>query len=392
MIFPLSTDRRLRRTPWVNFSLISANVLIFLLIENAGFFLANAAETLRQWQALFLLHPTEPRLHQFVTYQFLHSGWQHILFNMLFLYVFGNNLEDRLGKVGYLFFYLAGGVVAGLGHALTSEAPVLGASGSVSAVTGAFLALFPRTHVNLIYWFFIIGHLTIPSMWLILFSIAQDLFFATFDIGGNVAHLAHLSGNLYGFLIGMTLLATRVLPREPYDFYSMIDRWRRRRQMRALTRGGDSPWARDAGSRLARSEAAELDPRTRQIAAHRRDVARALREHHPELALDAYERLLQIDANQVMPRQQQLDLANYAMTHNRHHTAARAYEAFAEHFAKDEYTPQVLLILGLIYARYLKLPERSRPFLEQAVQRIDDPDRRQMAQQMLDDLPPASPA
>ncbi|MEX2673386.1 MAG: rhomboid family intramembrane serine protease [Phycisphaeraceae bacterium] len=376
MIFPLSTDRQLRRTPWVNISFITINALIFL-------FQANTAHLDLQWAEALLLDPVEPRLFQFISYQFLHGSWQHILFNMLFLYVFGNSLEDRLGRLGYLFFYLAGGIVAGLGHVLTSEAPVLGASGSVSAVTGAFLALFPRSHVTLVYWFIIIGQLTVPSMWLILFSIAQDLIFATLNMGGNVAYLAHLSGNLFGFVVGMGLLATRVLPREPYDFLALVNRWRQRRQMKAMTREGGSPWVRDAGKAVA-AEAGPLNAKSQQIAQRRREVAQALAEHQPELALDAYERLSQLDTQQVMPRQQQLDLANYAMTHERHHTAARAYEAFAEQFASDEYTPQVLLILGLIYVRYLKIPDRARPFLEQAVKRIDDPARREMAQEMLE--------
>lgn len=383
MIFPLSTDRRLRRTPWVNFTLIAINAVIFLVLVNVG-------QRGLAWQEPFLLDPMEPRLFQFVSYQFLHGSWQHILFNMLFLYVFGNSLEDRLGKVGYLFFYLAGGIMAGLGHVLTSEMPVLGASGSVSAVTGAFLALFPRSHVTILYFFFIVGTLTIPSMWIILFSIAQDLFFVMLNLGGNVAYLAHLSGNLFGFVVGLALLATRVLPREPYDFLTMLDRWRRRRQMQTLTRTGYSPWAADAGRPLAAEPdaAAPPDPRKQRIAERRRELSGALAGRHPELALDAYERLLQLDSDQVMPRQQQLDLANYAMTHGRHHTAAKAYEAFARQFKSDEYTPEVLLILGLIYARYLDLPDRARPPLQQAVQRLDDPARRRMAQQMLDELPP----
>src|SRR5690606_9644203 len=100
----------------------------------------------------------------------------HLFFNMLFLWVFGNEVEERLGKVGYLAFYLAGGVLAGLAHALPADAgPILGASGAVAGVTGAYLALFPMTDITIILFFF--GAFEVRSIALILFKIAQDAVF-----------------------------------------------------------------------------------------------------------------------------------------------------------------------------------------------------------------------
>src|SRR5690606_30503901 len=99
----------------------------------------------------YYLNPRAPELHQFLSYQFLHASWLHLLGNMLFLYVFGNSVEDRLGRAAYLLFYLAGGVMAGVGHAWLEAAPVLGASGAVAGVTGAFLALFPLSNITVVY-------------------------------------------------------------------------------------------------------------------------------------------------------------------------------------------------------------------------------------------------
>ncbi len=134
MFFPVRTDRRLKHIPWVNYALISLNALIFLWtypqMKAGGMFESSPVD----W---FVLQPAWPHVWQFVTYQFLHAGWMHLLGNMLFLYVFGNSVEDRLGHVAYLLFYLAGGVVAGLGHAWVESASVLGASGAIAAVTGA---------------------------------------------------------------------------------------------------------------------------------------------------------------------------------------------------------------------------------------------------------------
>ena len=85
---------------------------------------------------LLALNPQDPHLWQYLTYPFLHENWLHILGNMLFLYIFGNNINDRMGHLGYLAFYLAGGIVAGMGHAAFDQSPVIGASGAVAAVTG----------------------------------------------------------------------------------------------------------------------------------------------------------------------------------------------------------------------------------------------------------------
>ena len=96
----------------------------------------------------FFLDPRMPQLYQFVSYAFLHGGWMHLIGNMLFLYIFGNNVNDKLGNVGYFLLYLGGAIFSGLGHALFSNSPVLGASGAVAAVTGAYMVLFPKTYVH----------------------------------------------------------------------------------------------------------------------------------------------------------------------------------------------------------------------------------------------------
>ena len=376
MIFPVRTDRPLRHTPWMNYTLIGLNVLVFLI----GVATREGGRV--PWAGPYVLNPADPQWYQFFTYQFLHGGWEHILFNMLFLYVFGNNLEDRFGPLGYLCFFLAGGVIAGLGHTAIEMNPVLGASGAVSAVTGAYLALFPKTNVTLVWFLLLITAFEIPSMYLILFSFAQDLLFQFLDIG-RVAYLAHLSGNVFGFVVGMGLLLTRVLPREPYDFLGMVSRWNRRRQFRSTTRGGESPWAGRASRAIGE---ASIDPAQRRLMESRAAVSGALEAHQPERALDAYEALLKIDREQVMHRQAQLDLANSAMNAGRYHTAARAYELFLSGFPKDEFGDQVHLILGLIYLRYLGEPDRARGNLRTAAEKLQDPARRQMAVDMLAEM------
>ncbi len=383
MFFPVRTDRRLQHTPWVNYGLIAANTLIFIMTQ-AGI-QGTAYDR-------FLLQPTEPDVwfglpYQFITYQFLHADWMHLLGNMLFLYVFGNSVEDRLGKVGYLSFYLAGGVLAGLGHAMLDANPVLGASGAVAAVTGAYLALFPMSNVTIIYWFIFIGAFEISSIYLILFQIAQNIFFQLRG-GGGVAYAAHLAGYLYGFLVGMSLLWSRLLPREPYDMLSMIEQRRRRAKFTALTRGGFQPWeaGKSGASSHAGGEAPKLTAEQQRLAEMRSGVSAALADHNMPVAAGAYVKLLELDSKQVMNQQQQLDIANQLASDGQYDAAARAYELFLSTYGKYAQREQIELMLGLIYARYLSRGQRALELLRNALPRLHDDSQKQLAQRMLTEI------
>src|SRR5437762_9195222 len=136
MIFPIRTDRRLHHTPWMNYAIIGVNIAVYLLLMSD-----------EELKRRFMLYPLHPRLYQFFTYQFLHADPMHIIGNMLFLYIFGNNVCDKMGNFGYLGFYLAGGVFAGITQILTSRGAALGASGSIAAVTGAYLVLLPYSRI-----------------------------------------------------------------------------------------------------------------------------------------------------------------------------------------------------------------------------------------------------
>jgi membrane associated rhomboid family serine protease len=383
MLFPIRTDRRLTHTPYANYALVGANVLVFLA--------TGAGTTFLDPEAAFMLMPSRPEWYQFFTYQFLHAGWQHLIMNMVFLWVFGNSLEDRLGPIGYLAFYLAGGVIAGVGHALLSTTPVLGASGAVCAVTGAYLALFPRSQVTLIWFFFFISEIEVSSLWLIGLFFGLDVFRQLSGAEGT-AYLAHISGYIFGFGIGIGLLYIRLLPREPFDFLSLVDRWNRRRQARAAVSQGQSPWQADASKRIASSPAAEkpLTPeqaqRADQIRRLRQQVDQALGQQRDDQALGLYDQLMQVDPEHCLTRQRQLDVANYAMNAQRYTMAAHAYERFLASYEQDEYAGQVRLILALIYSRYLNNRQRAADLLRDAQDKLTDPQQQAMARDMLGEL------
>jgi len=383
MFIPIGTDRRLKHRPYVNIALIVINVAVSLFV-----WYRFGSPRVDTPVGTYMLLPWRPEIYQFFTYQFLHADWSHLLFNMLFLYVFGNALEDRLGPIGYLSFYLAGGVFAAVGYAMTQDGAMLGASGSIAAVTGAFLALFPATRVKMVFWYFIISTFEIPAMFLILFSIGQDFFFNLLEVtgfaSGNVAYLAHLSGNLFGFIVGMALLLTRILPREPYDFVALLDRWNRRRQMRSVTRSGNTPWTSGQPGKSIR--AGKVSARDQRIMQMRDAIAQAVEARDLGRALDTYERLLADFPDQVLARDVQLDLANHAMSQQRHGVAAKAYERFIAAYPRDTQADEVHLLLGLIYARYLHEPTKAKANLERAVAELDDPQRKELAEDLLTSL------
>src|SRR4030042_2262262 len=148
-VLPIRTSIRPWRTPYANYALIAINFAVFLLqfhIDPQTHHLA-----FRPWVEQFMLTPIHPHLWQFVSYAFLHSNIWHIIGNMFFLYLFGNNVNDKLGHIGYVCLYLAGAVFSGIGHALMVNNPALGASGAVATVTGAYLVLFPQTLITVFY-------------------------------------------------------------------------------------------------------------------------------------------------------------------------------------------------------------------------------------------------
>lgn len=380
MLIPLKTDRPQKNVPWVNYSIIVLNVFFYILTSRGSFSLPRDSMA-NHW----MLFPSDPNILHFVTYQFLHADISHIFFNMLFLYIFGNAVEDRLGKIGYLFFYLTGGVLAGLGHVVTSDAPVLGASGAIAAVTGAYLALFPKARVLIIYFFFFIGFVEVSSMLIILFSIGKDILFQ-FIGTDNVAYTAHLAGYAFGFVICMLLLRFRLLPREPYDMMSMFEQYKRRQEFRRIVRDQGSPWAAEEGSHKPKRKRRDVEPEMPpEILELRSAIQTRAAEHDIVGAASLYRELLTKDDKQVMSERLQSDLASQLAAESQHQAAASAFRNFIKAYPAAPQTSEMRLMLGVLYARYLNQPEQARETIQQAMGSLSS-NQRDFAQQILDEL------
>ncbi|MFQ5591092.1 MAG: rhomboid family intramembrane serine protease [Phycisphaerae bacterium] len=383
MIVPIRTEASIRQTPLANHLLIAVNVLCFPLLDERAPFMGGS---LAAWRTQHLVFQTdEPGFLQFFTYQFLHGDMWHLLGNMLFLWVFGNAVNGKMGQVPYLLFYLAGGAFAAWGWALVSARPahLIGASGAIAAVTTAYLAMFPRSRVTVLVWFFFIHFFELPAMVMIgVKIIVWDNLVAPRIVGsaGAVAHAAHLAGYLFGFATALGMLFFRALPRDQFDILALWSRWHRRRVFasamsgpEAVGRGrfGQVARAPSADTQQQREDERQLD----QLSELRARVGEALQRCDVESALEAFEQLIAIDPQQCLSEVQQLRLARELYRLGRFPQAAAAFDRFAECYPRSREFPDVLLLVGIIYARDLKQYETADKRLTQAKALVHDEKR-----------------
>ena len=159
-----------------------------------------------------------------LTSMFLHAGWLHILGNMLYLWIFGNNVEDRLGRIPFLVFYLVGGIVAALAQVVidpTSSNPLVGASGAIAAALGAYIVLFPDARIlSLVFLGFFYQLLEVPALVILGFWFVLQLISGVASLGaqtaeGGVAFFAHIGGFALGLVVGVLVRARGGLSRSP---------------------------------------------------------------------------------------------------------------------------------------------------------------------------------
>ena len=229
-MLPLADHNPRRTTPVVNIVLVVVNVLMFfweLQLQAAGrlepVLLHVAFVPARFWYLPGALIPNV--ITMFVS-MFLHGGWLHLGGNMLYLWIFGDNVEDRLGHARYLFFYLVCGLLATLAHAVMSpesRMPSIGASGAIAGVLGAYIVLYPKQRVTtLIPIFIFITIREIPAVFLLGFWIVMQLFFGAASMSGNlqsaggVAYFAHIGGFIAGMVLVMLMGGLRRAPRPVY--------------------------------------------------------------------------------------------------------------------------------------------------------------------------------
>ena len=384
IILPFRTSIRPRRTPYANYTLIVVNLIIFLLTysRRTNPFTGEIVQILQPWANQFMLHPEHLRLLQFVTYAFLHGSFLHVIGNMYFLYIFGNNVNDKLGNIGYLCLYIAGAVFAGIGHSILHTAPVLGASGAVAAITGAYLVLFPQSLITILYIFFFFGTMELSALYFILFKLIvwDNIVEPRFSIAA-IAYSAHLVGYAFGIAAVLAMLATGLISSSHFDLLAMLKRWNRRRRYRDVVSSGYDPFTgRTTAKRIKVKEVKtpvqqQREEKTKQL---RNEIAGRIAQRNLAAATEAYLELIELDSEQILPCQYLLDIANQLASENKHAESAQAYEKFLTHYSKYEYVEQVQLMLGILYSRYLNQTELAIKHLTAAAEKLTDPGQLKM--------------
>lgn len=215
-MIPIRDTIRSRRFPLVNWMIIIANAAAFYYELRIGPSALNGF--INNWGLVPVNFWAEPQTAWMTIFSsmFLHGGWFHFLSNMWILFIFGDNVEDRMGSIGYLVFYLLSGVAAALTQAFllsSSSSPMIGASGAIAGVLGAYMLLFPRARIlSLVPILFIFTLMEIPAVIFLLFWFASQLFSGFLSLGGasgsGVAWWAHIGGFIFG-LVGVFLFARR---------------------------------------------------------------------------------------------------------------------------------------------------------------------------------------
>jgi len=205
-MFPVSDVIPSRTTPFVTVGLIVLNALVFL------YELQLPRAELQMFTFMYGVVPARFAPIALITSMFIHGGWMHLLGNMLYLWIFGDNVEDRLGHIGFLVFYIVCGTAAALGQTAINPAstvPMVGASGAIAGVMGAYFVLYPHSRVlTVIFLLFFVDMVEIPAIFFLGIWFIKEVFsgvgsLGTASLNGGVAFWAHVSGFAVGAIVGV---------------------------------------------------------------------------------------------------------------------------------------------------------------------------------------------
>jgi len=211
-MFPIRDTQRTYSTPFVTILLIVMNLLIFLYEISLEPYAQN------HFTSTWALIPARFHAIDLFSSMFLHGGWMHVLGNMWFLWIFGDNIEDVLGHGKYVVFYLLCGVAAGLTHVLLnpdSRLPTVGASGAIAGVMGAYLVKFPHNKITTLIFFGFVFFVDIPAVFMLGYWFLIQVFSGVGTVGytnvseGGTAWFAHVGGFVAGMVLVRLMAADR---------------------------------------------------------------------------------------------------------------------------------------------------------------------------------------
>lgn len=245
MIFiPYSTEVLIKKWPVSNIVFIGACVLFFILMV-----VSVVGESSLDWIEYMVLQGWSPV--GLVGYQFLHGGFWHLFFNMMFLWVFGNAVCEKIGNLAYAGVFLVTGVLAGVLHILMSDSPAVGASGAINGIIGFYLVLYPVNRINCFYWImFRLGTVDISGFWLILSWFVLDAWHAFSGARTGTAYWAHVGGFVAGVSLGFAFVKAGWAGMEFYDNPTLVDYLQGRKKAESQLEFERKPLSRTAAQQL----------------------------------------------------------------------------------------------------------------------------------------------
>jgi len=392
-VIPLGDDSPSRTTPFVTYALIAANAAVYLAMLASG---EDAyAATVGKWG----FTPAAFGVVTLLTSMFMHAGILHIVGNMVYLWIFGDNIEDVLGHAGYLAFYVVTGAAAALGQYASdpsSTVPMIGASGAISGVLGAYLVLFPRNRVRILIWISVyIRVVTMGAGWALGLWFAIQLLYgavssvyAAAGVRSGTAFWAHIAGFGMGAALALLLLLLEVIKKPD----SAPERTLREAIAQARAAGGGSlafeggtvaVGAGHVGSYIEMDASSSASP-SNEPSRTPGEVAAALAAGDPVKAVE----LARVEMRMASTRRAQLGglvTVGDALYHEKIYPIAyEAYQCFLSRAAADDVRlAEVKFRAGMIALRHLHDYEKARPLLADAARGHERSDRRELAQKEL---------
>jgi membrane associated rhomboid family serine protease len=371
------------RTAWANYALMAANVVAFFAAK-AGRSEAAYQAFVEAWGSI----PAAPNVETMFTSMFMHANLLHLAGNMLFLWIYGDNVEARLGSVGYVAVYLASGLAGNVLDMMLrpgSPIPGIGASGAISGVLGCYLIAFPRNRVKVFMWlYWFVRVLYIPA-WLVIlvwFVVIDNLLPVLAHVETGVAHGAHLGGFAAGAVVMLLLrpVLGRAVP--PPAFQGARSGVPRGGGL--LSWGGDSPYAggRTAPSRFGGGGGGGQG--TVEVLSPSDAVHAAWAAGRWEEAAQALSKALSRGQVPSIPEGEFIRIAVWLYDRAHFEEARQAFRAFLSTFPSSRNAPVASFALGMILSRRDGDREGARPYLLAAARGHPDPAVRDLAQRELE--------
>lgn len=382
MFFPLGDDNPRRSTPVVTILLIAANALVYFA-RNLG----TGDDDLHRFFMQWGYDSANPFSVQAFTSMFLHAGLLHIAGNMWVLWIVGDNVEEKFGRVRFLIFYVVGGLVAAWAYSAIANVadppagafekfgrehpPLVGASGAVYAVMGAYLVLFPEARIRVLAWLFVFVQVfRVPAKWFIGLTIALDFFqtlLAKGPAAGGVATAAHVGGGVFGIVAALAM-------KKSLGGGGAGDAWEVHTGFSKTTRDGTEHTPRTGGGKAAGDWFAQHEPmedRSRELEDALVELVRAgrLRE-----AIDVYPGYVAMRRERPLPPEVQLEIAHEFYRQGLARDGIAAYKRFLDTNSTDDQAPEAAFRIGLLYSRGLNDRAAALPWLQRAAHTHRNPE------------------